>query len=231
MKRAVTLRLVTPYGTFKIPPHVRVDAARLEAGIKQTVASLIIRLGEIAKEYTEARFDAFKPALSGGHLTEALKKSYLKSLEASEIDDNSGDGRVKMKAKFFSYDVLNEGVNQFIGVGDGEGYKISWWKIHEFGSPTGSTPLSSEARVYGGKGVFIPKKGAGFFGEGFFMSNEKISQLDPEQQSRFANRALHPGVVPIRNLITLAPYMREAAAQLSKEAIAQHIISVLIGGA
>lgn len=211
-KKIIKTILNTPYGNVDITDKT-INVARIKSLIISAIAQVILEAHSFAKEYTSNRFDMHTPAIGKGELTKALKRSYLQSLEASQIVQTS----TGFKAGFFSYDILNQGLD----VGE---YSFQWWKIHEFGSPSGSLPLSGDGKVFKNRGAFIRKEGAGFFGEGFFLSRGEMSRRGLEGKLK-----MHPGVTPIRNIVTLGPRIKEFVTLNVKSMLPQVLIRAIIG--
>ena len=208
----IVTKIRTPMGTKEVKAF-NINTARLKKVIMNAFASIIIEAHELALKMTEERFKAFIAIQQAGgqpFLTTDLYNSYKKSLEGSSIVETSKG----YKAGFFSYSILNEHLP-----GKEKEVPFSWWKVHEFGSFNGGAPLKSDNRVLSGEGTFIPKEGKGFYGEGFFMSKSKFPNVPPT----------HPGVVPIRNIVTIAPFVKSLVRDRMRGTIPNIIGKMLIG--
>ena len=211
-KKVIKTILRTPYGNIDIT-NKKISTSRIKSLVVSAIAQVILEAHSFAKEYTSNRFDMYTPAIGKGELTKALKRSYLQSLEASQVVRTS----TGFKAGFFNYDTLNQGLD----VGE---YNFQWWKIHEFGSPSGSTPLVGDGRVFKDRGAFIRKEGSGFFGEGFFLSRAEMNRRGLDGKLK-----MHPGVKPIRNLVTLGPQIKEFVIVNLKSTLPQVVARAIAG--
>ena len=216
MSKYIKLYLRTPFGKFKISTKYRIDVARLQKMVAVSIAATLFELLELAKQHTEERFKMVESAgrvIGGEHkVYPAVKKIYEKSLSMNGEFNNN-----KIRFGLFNKSVLNESITTSNGRQD----HTEWWKIFEYGTSTtrdtsiqfNSGFLKDDSRVFKSSlRGFLPRE----LGEKFFYKSPEMAQGDwgegilaSREVTNILHLKPHQGVVPVRNIATFFPIVKE----------------------